>query len=143
MSAKPERTGPLPESKEIRNRFLGVSMKKYLWPYLSLLVLCLATAGSAGQEESSSQQLQSVAPLLSQPSMNVFRRFAAEPKAMYDFYGKVLGLKQLTTFNLGGNTSVARFQAGASEFKLSGRVPNRSYQKGGVQEATGLRLLTP
>ena len=61
---------------------------------------------------------------------------------MYNFYGKVLGFEQLVTFNLGGNTRVARFQVGDSQFKLSGVVPNRSYYRGEVQDATGLRLLT-
>lgn len=93
-------------------------------------------------QEGTPKQLESVAPLLVQPSMNVFRRFATDPKAMYEFYGKALGLRQLTTFDVGGNTNVARFQAGASEFKLTGRVPNRRYQGGKVNEATGLRLLT-
>lgn len=105
---------------------------------LSLAVMPAILHGQDGTPK----QLDSVAPLLVQPSMNVFRRFATDPKAMYEFYGKVLGLKQLTTFDVGGNTNVARFQAGASEFKLTGRVPNRRYQGGKVNEATGLRLLT-
>ena len=117
-------------------------MKKNVGLSLCLLILVFVPNSISGEEQTNPAQLQSVASILRQPSMNVFRRFSSDPKAMYDFYGKVLGLKQLSTFDLGGNTSVARFQAGASEFKLSGKVPNRLYQKGGVQEATGLRLLT-
>jgi len=74
--------------------------------------------------------------------MNVFRRFSADPKAMYEFYGEVLGLKQLTTFDVGKNTNVARFQAGDSLLKLTARTPNRQYHPGDVQEATGVRLIT-
>ena len=62
--------------------------------------------------------------------MNVFRRFTAEPKAMYEFYGEVLGLKQLTTFDVGKNPNVARFQAGDSQLKLTARTPNRQYHPG-------------
>jgi predicted enzyme related to lactoylglutathione lyase len=81
------------------------------------------------------------APVLWQPSMNVFRRFAVEPERMFEFYGGVLGFKQLTTFSV-GNGGVARFQAGAQELKLTKRVGNRAYQPGGVDAATGLRLIT-
>lgn len=77
-----------------------------------------------------------------QPSMNVFRRFESDAEAMYSFYGKVLGLKQLQTFNIGGGIGVARFQVGDSQLKLSGIVPNRSYHHGSVGDATGIRLLT-
>jgi len=83
------------------------------------------------------------APVLWQPSMNVFRRFAAPREKMFEFYGAVLGFRQLTTLNV--NTSgggVARFQAGAQELKLTGRVAGKHYQAGGVRDATGLRLLT-
>ncbi len=81
------------------------------------------------------------APVLWQPSMNVFRRFAAAPERMFEFYGGVLGFKQLTTFSV-GNGGVARFQAGAQELKLTRRVDNRVYRPGGVEGATGLRLVS-
>ena len=80
-------------------------------------------------------------PVLWQPSMNVFRRFAVEPERMFEFYGGVLGFKQLTTFSV-GNGGVARFQAGAQELKLTKQVGNRAYQPGGVKAATGLRLIS-
>ncbi|HEX5421860.1 MAG TPA: VOC family protein, partial [Gammaproteobacteria bacterium] len=72
----------------------------------------------------------------------VFRRFAVAPDKMFQFYGDVLGLKQLQTFSVGRSQQVARFQAGKSVFKLTKRTPNRTYQPGGVEGATGLRLLT-
>ena len=105
-------------------------------------ILSIASCAWAAQDQAPTPPLPSVAPLLWQNSMNVFRRFAADPKAMYEFYGQVLGLKQLQTFDVGGNTSVARFQAGASELKLTGRTPRREYHPGAVPEATGVRLIT-
>jgi catechol 2,3-dioxygenase-like lactoylglutathione lyase family enzyme len=74
--------------------------------------------------------------------MNVFRRFAVDPERMYEFYGEVLGFKQLSTINVGNGGGVARFQAGAQELKLTRRVGDRRYEPGGVTTATGLRLLT-
>lgn len=86
--------------------------------------------------------LESTAPVLWQPSMNVFRRFDVPAEQMFAFYGQVLGFKQLSTIDLGTGAGVARFQAGAQELKLTRRVGDRQYQRGGVAEATGLRLLT-
>lgn len=86
--------------------------------------------------------LNSTAAVLWQPSMNVFRRFDAPAEKMFEFYGEVLGFKQVSTINLGSGTGVARFQAGAQELKLTRRVGNRHYQPGGVEGATGLRLVT-
>ncbi|HZL94148.1 MAG TPA: hypothetical protein VFB99_10905, partial [Vicinamibacterales bacterium] len=91
--------------------------------------------------ESAESLPATTAPVLWQPSMNVFRRFAVAPESMYRFYGEVLGFAQLSTFSV-GNGGVARFQAGAQELKLTRRVASREYQGGGVAGATGLRLLS-
>jgi catechol-2,3-dioxygenase len=74
--------------------------------------------------------------------MNVFRRFEVPAEKMFEFYGQVLGFQQLSTINLGTGAGVARFQAGAQELKLTRRVGDRQYSSGGVDAATGLRLLT-
>jgi catechol 2,3-dioxygenase-like lactoylglutathione lyase family enzyme len=103
-----------------------------------------AQAPAASPNFTAQPQLASTAPVLWQPSMNVFRRFAVEPEKMYQFYGPVLGFAQLQTLSVtaGNPGGVARFQAGAQELKLTRRTPNRQYQEGGVADATGLRLIT-
>jgi len=111
--------------------------------FLAAFAVTTASSQTSDTNASTPRSLDSTAPVLWQPSMNVFRRFAAPKEKMFEFYGTVLGFRQLTTLNV--NTSgggVARFQAGAQELKLTGRVPNKHYQAGGVREATGLRLLT-
>ena len=115
--------------------------KRIQW-FSCTAILTIASLAGVAQDQVSPRPLTSVGPILSQGSMNVFRRFAAEPKAMYEFYGEVLGLKRLTTFDVGKNTNVARFQAGDSQLKLTARTPNRQYHPGGVQDATGVRLIT-
>jgi catechol 2,3-dioxygenase-like lactoylglutathione lyase family enzyme len=117
-----------------------VIMKKVLKVYL-FAVLLLITPAILVAQEAPATQLQSTAAIMTQP-MNVFRRFSGDAKPIYDFYGKVLGLKQLTTYDLGGNTNVARFEVGPSQLKFTAVVPNRKYQHGAMQDATGLRLLT-
>jgi hypothetical protein len=101
-----------------------------------ILFISLLITTSYGQNDMP-VKIESVKPLFVQPSMNVFRRFKAEPEAMYNFYGKALGFEQLTTFNVGAKTDVARFQGGDSQLKLSGTVPNRTYQRGEIKDATG------
>jgi catechol 2,3-dioxygenase-like lactoylglutathione lyase family enzyme len=112
------------------------SLRLSLVASLSCMTLSAAFAGESAQ---------SVGPLLWQPSMNVFRRFAVDPEKMFEFYGSVLGLEQLQTYSVGGGQQVARFQLGDptdSQIKLTKRVPNKEYRPGGVEDATGLRLLT-
>ena len=116
-------------------------IKKTLLFFVTVAALGISTINLSGQENPAMKK-ETVAPLMIQPSMNVFRRFKADAEAMNAFYGKVLGFEQLMTFNVGGGTRVARFQAGDSQVKLSGIVPNRKYHRGRVQDATGLRLLT-
>ena len=112
----------------------------------ALLILgAVATTTVGGQEPptyAATDSRATTAPTLWQQSMNVFRRFEVPAERMYDFYGGVLGFKQLSTLNVGNGGGVARFQAGAQELKLTRRVGDRSYVAGGVREATGLRLLT-
>lgn len=107
-----------------------------------LALVLLGLGAGAAQADEDGTELSSAGPLLWQPSMNVFRRYAAEPEAMFEFYGDVLGLEQLQTFDVNGTNGVARFRAGRSEVKLTSRVPGREYVPGGVRDATGLRLLT-
>ncbi len=122
---------------------------------LALMVLALSVASDSGAQQQSCAGSDcgaaaervlppgaTTASVLWQPSMNVFRRFEVPAERMYEFYGAVLGFKQLSTLNVGNGGGVARFQAGAQELKLTRRVANRHYEPGGVQDATGLRLLT-
>ncbi len=112
----------------------------------SISVLLLALSATVGAQAPSTHAATAArataARVLWQPSMNVFRRFDVPAERMYEFYGGVLGFKQLSTLNVGNGGGVARFQAGAQELKLTRRVANRNYVAGGVSEATGLRLLT-
>src|SRR5262245_9782357 len=111
---------------------------------LAMLVVGAIASNAAVAQSGAAGAHGTTASVLWQPSMNVFRRFEVPAERMYEFYGGVLGFKQLTTLNVGngGGGGVARFQAGAQELKLTRRVANRSYQGGGVRGATGLRLVT-
>jgi len=84
----------------------------------------------------------SLASLSTQPSMNVFRRFAVDRAKMTAFYGDVLGLKSLPPIGMPGGAQMIRFQVGTSEIKLQATPAASEYQSGAVREITGLRVLT-
>jgi catechol 2,3-dioxygenase-like lactoylglutathione lyase family enzyme len=109
---------------------------------LALLAVGAIASNVAVAQTAAPEANATTASVLWQPSMNVFRRFEVPAERMYEFYGGVLGFKQLTTLNVGNGGGVARFQAGAQELKLTRRVANRRYERGGVRGATGLRLVT-
>lgn len=117
-------------------------MKRLIQLGLAATAMSMALAVFAEQDLDSNKKPDSVAPLLSQSYMNVFRRFSADPEDMYAFYGKILGFTQSANFKLGGNVGMAWFQVGDAQLKLTGVVPNRQYYHGGISEATGVRLLT-
>ena len=98
----------------------------------------VAAASSRRRPSRAPDSQATTARVLWQPSMNVFRRFEVPAERMYEFYGGVLGFKQLSTMNVGNGGGVARFQAGAQELKLTRRVGDRHYEPGGVSAATGL-----
>ena len=104
-------------------------------------LFCVLPASIHAQDKTPTPVIKTTAEIMTHP-MNVFRRFSGDAEPVYAFYGKILGLKQLTTYNLGGNTNVARFEFGASQLKFSAVVANRKYQQGALPDATGLRLLT-
>jgi len=107
---------------------------------LGLVLISGSLAGLTAKAEG-----ESVGPVIRQPSMNVFRRFATDdPVPLFDYYSKVLGHESLTTYDVGGGTGVSTFRAGdgASQLKFTGRTPGREYQPGGIDNATGIRLWT-
>jgi catechol 2,3-dioxygenase-like lactoylglutathione lyase family enzyme len=85
-----------------------------------------------------------VRPLISQGSMNVYRRFVPEQRAkMIDFYAQVLALRPLQPIDLGGGTQMILFGIGSGQIKLaSGLKEGRQYHLGGVNAGTGIRLIT-
>jgi catechol 2,3-dioxygenase-like lactoylglutathione lyase family enzyme len=104
------------------------------------LVACLAawpatvvTADTAGE---------SVGPLLTQKSMNVFRRFSADRQKMLAFYGDVLGLTALPSLNMPGGGQMVLYQVGTSQVKLQATPAAKDYASGPVDKVVGLRVMT-
>jgi catechol 2,3-dioxygenase-like lactoylglutathione lyase family enzyme len=111
-------------------------MKKTLCA--SLLFGVLATASMAVAEEPS----DSLSATSIQPSMNVFRRFASDRARMIEFYGEVLGLRQLPSAQLGGGNEMLLFAIGTGQVKLQATPAAKDYPGGAIKDVTGLRVLT-
>ena len=71
-----------------------------------------------------------LASLSTQPSMNVFRRFAVEPAKMAGFYSEVLGLKQLPSLNMPGGGQMMLFEIGSAQVKLQFTAAAGEYKTG-------------
>jgi catechol 2,3-dioxygenase-like lactoylglutathione lyase family enzyme len=83
----------------------------------------------------------SLSALSTQPSMNVFRRFAVDRAKMVEFYGEVLGLKPLPSIQLGSGEMVL-FGIGTAQVKLQATPAASQYPGGAVRDVTGLRVFT-
>jgi predicted enzyme related to lactoylglutathione lyase len=84
----------------------------------------------------------SLVSLSTQPSMNVFRRFAGDPARMARYYGEVLGLKQLPSLNMPGGGQMMLFQVGTAQVKLQATPAASEFKTGAVRDVTGLRVFT-
>jgi len=104
---------------------------------IRVCVLIAIAVPAAAQSGSS----VSLASLSTQPSMNVFRRFAVEPAKMISYYGEVLGLKPLPSIKLAGGEMI-QFGVGTTQVKLQFTAAAGEYKTGPVKEVTGLRVFT-
>jgi predicted enzyme related to lactoylglutathione lyase len=84
----------------------------------------------------------SLAALSTQPSMNVFRRFAVDAAKMTGFYGDVLGLKALPPIRMPGGGQMILFGIGSGQVKLQATAAAGEYPSGPIREVSGLRVFT-
>ena len=115
-----------------------VGMVKMHMKAFVLTGLVVAATVAAGAQSGPA----SLVSLSTQPSMNVFRRFAVEPARMARFYGEVLGLRQLPSLNMPGGGQMMLFEIGTGQVKLQYTAAAGEYKTGSVHEVTGLRVLT-
>jgi catechol-2,3-dioxygenase len=102
-------------------------------------VLVAAVSGGVSAQ---SGDTEPPASLSTQPSMNVFRRFAVDADKMAGFYGEVLGLRKLPALNMPGGGTMMLFQIGTAQVKLQATPAAVDYATGPVREVTGLRVMT-
>jgi predicted enzyme related to lactoylglutathione lyase len=81
------------------------------------------------------------ATLMTQDSVNVFRRFSIDRAKDLEFYGEVIGLPSLNALNMPGGGQMSLFHIGTSQFKFT-TAGNRKDPSGPVLDVTGLRVFT-
>jgi predicted enzyme related to lactoylglutathione lyase len=81
------------------------------------------------------------ASLMTQDSVNVFRRFSIDRAKDLEFYGEVVGLQPLNALNMPGGGQMSLFHIGTSQFKFT-TAGNRKDPSGPVLDVTGLRVFT-
>lgn len=110
------------------------------------LGLCLLAPSAIAKEHAAgkAEASDSVRSVISQDSMNVYRRFVPEDREkMVEFYDDVLDLEPLQPIDLGGGMQMILFKIGGAQIKLaSGLKEDRQYHLGGVKDGTGIRLFT-
>src|SRR5256885_9957896 len=82
------------------------------------------------------------ATLMTQESVNVFRRFSIDRAKDLEFYGDVIGLQPLQGLNMPGGGQMSLLHIGTSQFKFTNAGPNRHDATGPVLDVTGLRVFT-
>jgi len=107
----------------------------------ALACACVLVAVVSFDAAAQAPLVRSLAALSTQPSMNVFRRFAADRAKMVGFYGDVLGLKPLPSIKLGSGEMIL-FQIGSGQVKLQATPAATEYASGAVREVSGLRVFT-
>lgn len=111
----------------------------------AVLVFCSVLGlGAQSAAPADPALMASVRPLLSQDSMNVYRRFAPEDREkMLEYYGKVLALRALSPITFQGGGQMVLFGVGTGQVKLAnGLKRGREYSTGPVTAGTGIRMIT-
>ena len=106
-----------------------------------LACACLLAAVISFDTAAQAPLAPSLSALSTQPSMNVFRRFAADRAKMVGFYGDVLGLKPLPSIKLGSGEMIL-FQIGSGQVKLQATPAATEYASGPIRDVSGLRVFT-
>src|SRR5215467_9383166 len=82
------------------------------------------------------------ATLMTQDSVNVFRRFSVEREKVLAFYSDAVSLQTAPTLNMPGGGQMSQFHIGTSLFKFTNTAAGRQEKSGPVLDVTGLRVFT-
>jgi len=82
------------------------------------------------------------ATLMTQDSVNVFRRFSVGREKVLAFYGDAVSLQTAPTLNMPGGGQMSQFHIGTSLFKFTNTAAGRAEKSGPVLDVTGLRVFT-
>ncbi len=106
--------------------------------------LCAIALALSAVVAVSAQTATSPAPatMMTQDSVNVFRRFSVDRATVLAYYGDVIGLQTLSALNMPGGGQMSLFHIGTSQFKFTNAAAGRQDKSGPVLDVTGLRVFS-
>jgi hypothetical protein len=104
-------------------------------------VLTLASSALA-QSPAAPATVTKASEVFAEKSANVFRRFNGDGVKTLEFYGEVLGFRDIGTATVGPGQGVSRYQVGPSQLKFTKAGAGVKFTRGAINDAAGVRLWT-
>jgi catechol 2,3-dioxygenase-like lactoylglutathione lyase family enzyme len=122
-------------------------MNRHLCRALSLVAALAALAalppvGASAQSPAATAPAQTASAYFVEHSANVFRRFNGDGAKTLEFYGEVLGFRDIGTATVAPGQGVSRYQVGPSQLKFTRAGANTKFTRGAINDAAGVRLWT-
>jgi catechol 2,3-dioxygenase-like lactoylglutathione lyase family enzyme len=105
------------------------------------LLVGLAAADSIAQSSTGAPASVASAYFV-EHSANVFRRFNGDGVKTLQFYGEVLGFRDIGTATVAPGQGVSRYQVGPSQLKFTKAGAGTAFTRGAINDAAGVRLWT-
>src|SRR3954470_3148600 len=118
-------------------------MKHPGWTTIAVLALALAAfARVSARAQAPAPAATTASAYFVEKSANVFRRFHGDGVKTLEFYGEVLGFRDIGMATVGPGQGVSRYQVGPSQLKFTKAGANASFTRGAINDAAGVRLWT-
>ena len=105
---------------------------------VALALACCVAADASAQTTAG----KAPAALMTQASVNVFRRFSVDRAKVLAFYGEIVGLQAAPGINMPGGGQMSILNIGTSQFKFTNAAAGRQDKSGPVLDVTGLRVFS-
>src|SRR6476469_3581498 len=105
----------------------------------SMLVLLFALAafvpaGAYAQAPAARGPVTKASEVFAEKSANVFRRFNGDGVKTLEFYGEVLGFRDIGTATVAPGQGVSRYQVGPSQLKFTKAGANAKFTRGAITD---------
>ena len=122
-------------------------MKRSALASIALLTIALAgfapvSALAQSAPVAASRTVTKASEVFVEKSANVFRRFNGDGVKTLEFYGEVLGFRDIGTATVAPGQGVSRYQVGPSQLKFTKAGANAKFTRGAINDAAGVRLWT-
>jgi catechol 2,3-dioxygenase-like lactoylglutathione lyase family enzyme len=109
---------------------------------VAIALVGLAPVSPIAQTDAPVQSVSKASDVFVEHSANVFRRFNGDGVRTLEFYGEVLGFRDIGTARVGRGQGVSRYQVGPSQLKFTKAGPDAKFTRGAIDAAAGVRLWT-